>query len=124
MQKNQIYKCNVCGNIVEVTHVWGGILSCCAKPMLAMPELSNDAGEEKHVPVITTTDNWIKVHVWSVDHPMEDEHYIEWIELIADGEVHRKYLKPHQAPEAEFFMEAKSVKARAYCNLHWLRISE
>jgi len=92
--------------------------------MIAMPELSRDAGEEKHVPVISTTANGIKVHVGSVDHPMEDDHYILWIELVADGEIYRKYLSPHQAPEAEFFVEAKSVTARAYCNLHGLWVSE
>lgn len=123
MQKNSVFKCSMCGNVVEMTHIGGGTLSCCGKPMLAMPELKRDAGEEKHAPVITTTDTGIKVHAGSIGHPMEDDHYIEWIELIADGAVCRKYLEPHEAPEAIFFVEAGVVKARAYCNKHGLWIS-
>ena len=124
MELNGIYKCSVCGNIVETTHIGGGELTCCDQKMQVMPELNHDAGEEKHVPVITTTDNGIKVHVGSVNHPMEENHHIEWIELTADGEIYRKYLKNNAAPEAEFFMEAKEVKARAYCNLHGLWVSD
>jgi len=116
----QIYKCNVCGNIVEVLHTGVGELVCCGQPMQLMSENTVDASKEKHVPVIEKTDSGIKVKVGSVPHPMEDAHYIEWIELIADGSSCMKFLKPGDAPEAVFDVKADSVTARAYCNLHGL----
>jgi len=119
-QKNQIYKCAVCGNIVEVTHEGAGELVCCGQPMNLMAEKTNDAGQEKHVPVVEKTANGIKVKIGSVPHPMEPEHYIEWIEVIADGVVCRKFLKPHDAPEAEFCPQASEIQVRAYCNIHGL----
>jgi superoxide reductase len=119
-QKNQIYKCAVCGNIVEVTHEGAGTLVCCGQSMNLMAEITNDAGQEKHVPVVEKTANGIKVKIGSIPHPMEPEHYIEWIEVIADGAVYRKFLKPHDAPEAEFCLTADEITARAYCNIHGL----
>lgn len=92
--------------------------------MMAMPELNHDAGEEKHVPVITKTEDGYKVHIGSVDHPMEDTHYIEWIELIVDEKSYKEFLHPNQAPEAIFCVSGNNVKARAYCNLHGLWVSE
>ncbi|HON13045.1 MAG TPA: desulfoferrodoxin [Treponema sp.] len=119
-QVSQIYKCELCGNIVEVIHVGEGELVCCGKPMKLLTENTTDAAKEKHVPVIEKTSSGYKVSVGSVAHPMEEKHYIEWIELIADGVSHRKFLKPGDAPVAEFTLTAKAVSAREYCNLHGL----
>ncbi len=117
---NQIYKCNVCGNIVEVLHAGGGQLVCCGQPMELLAEKTKDEGLEKHVPVIERTKDGVKVKVGSVPHPMEEKHYIEWIEIIADGKVQRAHLKPGQKPEAEFCVKANKIGAREYCNLHGL----
>jgi len=116
----QVYKCNICGNIVEVLHAGAGTLVCCGQPMQLQKENSVDASLEKHVPVIEKTAAGVKVKVGSVPHPMEEKHYIEWIESIADGISCRKFLKPGDKPEAEFETKAKKVFARAYCNLHGL----
>jgi len=117
---NQIYKCNVCGNIVEILHTGKGELVCCGKPMELLEEKTKDEGMEKHVPVIEKTDNGIKVKIGSVPHPMETEHYIEWIEILADGKTYRKFLKPGDAPEAEFDIKAENIIARELCNIHGL----
>src|SRR4030042_4264292 len=98
----EIYKCNVCGNIVEVFHAGDGTLVCCGQPMELLTEKLQDAGNEKHVPVIEKTVTGVKVKVGSIPHPMEEKHYIEWIELHADDAAYRKFLKPGEAPEAEF----------------------
>ena len=117
---NEIYKCNVCGNIVQVLHSGVGQLVCCGQPMQLMTENTVDAAHEKHVPVIEKTDSGIKVTVGSVAHPMEEAHHIEWIEVIADGKNYRKFLKPGDAPEAVFNIQAEQITAREYCNLHGL----
>jgi superoxide reductase len=117
-QKNQVFKCGICGNIVEVVHPSGGELVCCNQPMSLQVENTTDAAQEKHVPVVARVDGGFKVTVGSVAHPMEEKHYIEWIELIADGFVLRKDLSPGDEPEAVFKLEASEVTARAYCNLH------
>ena len=123
---NQVYKCNICGNIVGVLHTGGGTLVCCGQPMQLMKENTVDASKEKHVPVIEIIkdSNKLKVKVGSAPHPMEVPHHIEWVELIADGKVLRAVLKPGDKPEAEFcdvsLNIAKKVFARAYCNLHGL----
>ena len=117
-EKNQIYKCNVCGNIVEVLHQGAGELVCCGQPMELKNENPEDAAEEKHVPVIEKTEKGFLVKVGEVAHPMEADHYIEWIEVIADGKVYRKFLNPGDKPEAEFCIKAETVSAREYCNLH------
>jgi len=119
-QLNQIYKCELCGNIVEVLHTGGGELVCCGQPMNLLSENTTDAATEKHVPVIEKTGNAVTVKVGSVTHPMEEKHYIEFIELLADGKVYRKYLKPGDSPEATFDVSADKVEVRAYCNLHGL----
>jgi len=116
----QVYKCDVCGNIVVLIHAGGGELVCCGAPMKLMAENTVDASKEKHVPVIEKIDGGYKVKVGSVAHPMEEKHYIEWIELMADGMVMTKILKPGDAPEAVFITGAKSVGVREYCNLHGL----
>ncbi|MFC1584340.1 desulfoferrodoxin [Fibrobacterota bacterium] len=120
MEKLQVYKCGECGNIVTVLHVGGGDLVCCGKPMNVLKENTTDAAQEKHVPVIEKTDAGYKVKVGSVDHPMEDSHYIQWIELQADGKSYVQFLNPGDSPEAEFNVQADKVTAREYCNLHGL----
>ena len=116
----QIYKCNICGNIVEVLHTGVGQLVCCGQPMELLKEKTKDVGLEKHVPVIEKSNGKIKVKVGSVSHPMEDKHWIEWIELVADGKVYWKFLNPGDSPEADFEIEAENITAREYCNLHGL----
>ena len=113
---NQIYKCEVCGNIVEVMHEGIGELVCCNKPMELQKEQTEGEYAEKHAPVIEGN----KVKIGSIEHPMEEEHYIEWIELIADTKVYREFLNPEDKPEAEFDIKAENVKARMYCNVHGL----
>jgi superoxide reductase len=117
---NGIYKCNACGNIVKVIHAGGGDLVCCGQDMEPMVENTVDAAKEKHVPVIEKTANGYKVKVGEVPHPMEDKHYIEWIELIADGASYMQHLNPGDVAEAEFCVSALEVSAREYCNLHGL----
>lgn len=119
-ERNEVYKCEVCGNIVEVLHAGGGELVCCGEPMKLMVENTVDAAKEKHVPVIEKIPGGVKVLVGSVAHPMEEKHYIEWIEIIADGKAYRQYLSPGDAPEATFAVEAADITAREYCNLHGL----
>ncbi len=119
-ERLQVYKCGVCGNMTEVVHASGGELVCCGQPMNLMTENTTDAATEKHVPVIEKIDGGFKVKVGSVAHPMEEKHYIEWIELIADGKAYRQFLDPGSAPEAVFMVDAAEVTAREYCNLHGL----
>jgi superoxide reductase len=119
-KRDEVYKCEVCGNIVEVLHGGAGELVCCGQPMKLMKENTTDAAKEKHVPVIEKVAGGVKVKIGSVAHPMEEKHYIEWIEIIADGKVCRQFLKPGQAPEAVFPVKAAEMTARAYCNLHAL----
>lgn len=114
----QVYKCELCGNIVEVVHAGPGDLVCCGESMVLLEENTVDAAVEKHVPVIEKTDHGFKVTVGSVPHPMEESHYIEWIEVIADGKAYREFLNPGDAPEALFCVEADTITAREYCNLH------
>ena len=116
----EIYKCEACGNIVEVLHGGDGELVCCGEPMKLMVENKVDAAKEKHVPVIEKISGGIKVKVGSVAHPMEDKHYIEWIEIIAEGKAYRQFLKSGEKPEASFQVTADKIQAREYCNLHGL----
>lgn len=117
-ERYEIYKCEVCGNIVEVLHGGKGELVCCGKPMKLMKEGTTDGAKEKHVPVVEKTAKGYKVTVGAVAHPMEEKHYIEWIELIADDVSYKAFLKPGQKPEAEFCVQASKVTAREYCNIH------
>lgn len=119
-ERLQVYKCEVCGNIVEVLHEGAGELVCCNQPMKLFEENTVDAAQEKHVPVVEHTIGGIQVTVGSVAHPMEEKHYIEWIELIADGKAYRHFLKPGDEPQALFNIDAAEVTAREYCNLHGL----
>ncbi|MFA6284844.1 MAG: desulfoferrodoxin [Desulfurivibrionaceae bacterium] len=119
-EKLQVYKCDVCGNIVEVVHNGVGELVCCGQPMTLQTENTVDAAKEKHVPVIEKVAGGYKVKVGAVAHPMEEKHYIEWIELIAGNKAYRQFLKPGEAPEAFFATDATQVSAREFCNLHGL----
>jgi len=116
----QIYKCDKCGNIVEIVHGEGANPVCCGEPMQLCEEQTADAATEKHVPVVEKVDGGFKVTVGSVPHPMEEQHYIEWIELIADGKAYREFLQPGAAPDAVFHIDAEQVTAREYCNVHGL----
>ena len=119
-KKLEIFKCEICGNIVEVVHGGDGELVCCGEPMKLMVENTVDAAKEKHVPIIEKISGGIKVKVGSAAHPMEDKHYIEWIEIIADGKAYRQFLKPAEKPEASFSVSADKIQAREYCNIHGL----
>ena len=119
-EKLQLYKCEVCGNIVEVVHGGAGQMVCCNQPMTLLTENTVDASREKHVPVTEATAEGIKIKVGAVKHPMEEKHYIEWIEIIADGRAYRQFLMPGEEPEAYFPVKADKVTAREYCNLHGL----
>lgn len=116
----EVYKCELCGNMVEVIHGGGAVLNCCGQAMKQQIENTVDAAKEKHVPVIEKVDGGYKVTVGSVLHPMEEKHYIEWIELLADGKAYRQFLSPGATPEAFFPVTASSVTAREFCNLHGL----
>lgn len=118
--KLEIYKCAKCDNIVEVLQGGVGQLVCCDEPMKLLDEKTADAATEKHVPVIEKTEAGYKVKVGSVPHPMLEEHYIQWIELLADGKAYRQFLEPGDEPEAVFKVEADSVSAREHCNVHGL----
>lgn len=117
-ERLEVYKCDACGNIIEVLHGGAGELVCCGKPMNLLTENTVDAAKEKHVPVVEKTPDGVKIKVGSVAHPMETEHYIEWIEIIANGKSYRQFLNPGEAPEATFKVDAENVTAREYCNLH------
>ena len=119
-ERLEIYQCEVCGNIVEVLHEGDGEFVCCGQPMTLVTENTVDAAKEKHVPVIEPIDGGFRVKIGSVAHPMEEKHYIEWIELVADGKAYREFLKPGRIPEAVFKVKAAQVRAREYCNLHGL----
>ena len=115
--KLEVYKCELCGNIVEVLHGGDGELVCCGESMVLLVENTVDAAREKHVPVVEKSDGRTTVSVGSVPHPMEEKHYIEWIEVIVDGKAYRQFLNPGDAPQAVFNVEGEVV-AREYCNLH------
>ncbi|MBL7136829.1 MAG: desulfoferrodoxin [Candidatus Marinimicrobia bacterium] len=117
----QIYKCEICGNIVEVLHVGGGKLVCCGQPMKLMEEKTEDSSVEKHVPFIIREEEKVTVRVGeSTAHPMEEKHYIEWIEVLVDGKSYRQFLKPGYKPEAVFFVSGNDITSREYCNIHGL----
>ncbi len=117
-EKLGIYKCNICGNVAEVVHAGAGDMSCCGAPMEQQVENTVDAAQEKHVPVVEKVNGGFNVTVGSVAHPMVDDHYIEWIELMAGDTCYRQFLNPGDTPETTFSVSADTATARAYCNLH------
>jgi superoxide reductase len=120
-KREEIFKCNVCGNIIEFVHPGPGQLTCCEQAMVLMDEKTDDFKTEKHVPVLSEEQNGIKITVGSTLHPMTEDHHIEWIEIINKDYVNRKYLKPGDAPEAVFYVPNQdSLIIREYCNIHGL----
>ncbi len=119
-ERGQVYKCALCGQIVEVLHGGEGELVCCGEAMKRMVENTVDAAKEKHVPVIERVADGVWVRIGSVAHPMEEKHFIEWIDLVADGKFYRQYLNPGDKPEAFFAVKGATLAAREYCNLHGL----
>jgi superoxide reductase len=117
---NEVYRCSVCGNLVEVVNAGAGTPVCDGQPMTKLVENTTDASREKHVPVVEKTATGILVKIGSVPHPMEEKHYIQWIEVIADGRTMRAYLKPGMKPEASFTCKAATFTVREYCNIHGL----
>ena len=117
---SEIYKCEKCGNIVEMIHAGAGELVCCGQKMVLLEEKTADRTTEKHVPVIEKVADGYRVYVGTTLHPMEEKHYIEWIELVADGKSCKQFLKPGDKPEAIFKTDARSVTAREHCNIHGL----
>jgi superoxide reductase len=118
-EKRDIYRCEICGNVVEVLHEGGGQLVCCGKPMKLLEEKSKEEGFEKHLPVVTKTQDGISVKVGEVAHPMDEKHFIEWIEVISEDKSFKKFLKPGQKPEADFkISHSKPLMVRIYCNIH------
>jgi superoxide reductase len=120
IERLQVFRCMKCGNIVEVLHAGGGELVCCGQPMVLLTENTIDASREKHVPVLENASGGWWVSVGAVAHPMEEKHFIQWIELIADGSIYRTFLKPGDSPKVFFPIDASSAVAREYCNLHGL----
>ena len=119
-EKLGVYRCELCGNIAEVLHAAKPAMNCCGQDMALLKPNSVDAALEKHVPVVEKIKGGFLVKVGSVSHPMEDKHFIQWIEIIADGKIYRQFLNPGDAPEAEFKVTADNIVAREYCNLHGL----
>ncbi len=119
-ERLQVYKCVGCGNIVEVLTAGKDNLVCCGQPMQHLVAKTADQGKEKHVPVVEKLNGGIKVKIGSVPHPMEEKHYIEWVEIITDGKAYRQFLSPGQTPEAVFNLAAGNVTAREHCNIHGL----
>ena len=119
-ERLQVYKCDVCGNIVEVIHASGGTLACCGQDMTLMTENTTDAAREKHVPVVEKTNAGVLVKVGEVAHPMEEKHYIEWVQVMVDDNAYRHFFKPGDKPEALFQVSGDSISAREFCNLHGL----
>jgi len=121
-KKGRIYKCEVCGNIIEVLEEGTGTLVCCGQSMTELSEETGDEGREKHVPIIEINGNKAKVKVGSIPHPMEETHHIQFIQLLIDENIYTMYLKPGQPPEVEFEIPElyTEISTRAYCNVHGL----
>ncbi len=124
----QIYKCNICGNIVEVLHTGQGELVCCGQPMELIIAKNKDEGQEKHMPVIKelpanmcSDKDGFKIKVGEIEHPMQEDHYIEWIEInTEDGKSGKRFLTPKDKPIVDFYTRKKVISIRVYCNIHGL----
>ncbi|RJP30726.1 MAG: desulfoferrodoxin [Actinobacteria bacterium] len=119
-ERLEVYKCEICGNIVEVLHGGKGTLVCCGEDMVLQVENTVDAAVEKHVPVVEVLDDGVLVKVGEVAHPMQDDHYIEWVQIIIGDRCSRIFLAPGLAPEGKFTPPKEGITAREYCNLHGL----
>lgn len=125
-EEKQVYRCNICGNMVEVLHLGTGKLVCCGNRMQLLEEKREGLGPQKHIPVIEQIDNGVKIKIGETEHPMEENHCVEWVELVTDDAVYRKVFKPGEKPEAEFnidLADINSVSAREYCSIHGLWVS-
>lgn len=121
---NEIYKCDVCGNTVEMVNPGMGQMICCGKPMILMVEKeSAETGTEKHKPIVSFSET-LNINIGSIPHPMEEGHFIKWIEVINEkGKLSRIFLKPGDEPKASF-CEKEYTIARSYCNIHGLWITK
>ncbi len=117
---NEIYKCSICGNMVEMIETWIWTLVCCGKNMDLQSDEIKAEWQEKHIPVIEKTTDWILIKVWSNPHPMTAEHYIQWIQIITPTQTYKKFLSPDSIPQAIFHIQDEEFEVRAYCNIHWL----
>ncbi len=124
--QSQIYKCEICGNIVELVHEGADSLVCCGKPMTEMKEQSKGEYAEKHAPVVKENSEGVEVKIGKITHPMQEDHYIEWIEILTENGVGRKYLNPktNSKAEAKFPVKSELKKVRMYCNKHGLWINQ
>ena len=121
MMKNKFYICHDCGMVIEAIHDSGIAPSCCGMKMDVLVPNTVDASGEKHIPAVSVKDGAVHVNVGSIDHPMQDAHYIEWVQLVTENGVQRKHLKPGEAPKVSFLLgDEKPVAVYAYCNLHGL----
>ena len=117
----ELYRCEICGNVVEIAQEGASALVCCNKPMIKLEAKTEDEGQEKHVPVIEEADNGIKVKVGSIGHPMEEKHYIKFIEILLKDKIMRKELKPGQVPEAKYCaLKSDILEVREFCIIHGL----
>ena len=119
-ERYQIYKCDSCETIVEVLDGGTGTLACCDNPMALLVAKNDDQGQEKHVPVIEKNSSDVNVKIGSIPHPMEADHYIEWIELAGEDNTHLKFLRPGDKPEANFTTTDEKVSSREFCSVHGL----
>jgi len=119
---NQIYKCELCGNITEVLHTGAGELVCCGVSMTLLEEKTTKEGNEKHLPVIELIESGgIKIKIGETSHPMEESHYIEWVEIkTKDGKIGKKFLSPNDSTEMELHTKESIIEIRAFCNVHGL----
>lgn len=121
MKNTKFYICEHCGNIVEMVHDAGVKPVCCGQKMNELVPNTVEASGEKHIPAVTVREGIVEVNVGSVNHPMVEEHFIEWVELITDKGIQRKYLNAGDAPNTIFQLgDDKAVAVYAYCNLHGL----
>ena len=116
----KIYKCDVCKNMVDLLHDGGRQLTCCDTLMRELVANTQEASEEKHIPVIERSEKELLVRVGEVEHPMDENHYIEWIAIVSGKTVIRRFLSPGDKPEARFAPNSKDIEVFAYCNLHGL----
>ena len=121
MKNTKFYICSHCGNIVEMVHDAGVKPFCCGQKMNELIPGSVEASGEKHIPTVKVEGNTVEVNVGSVDHPMVDVHWIEWVQLLTDKGSYRKWLNPGEAPNVKFLLgDEKPLAVYAYCNLHGL----
>lgn len=130
-QLRELYRCEICGNVVEITHEGAPALVCCEQPMTKLEAKTEDQGQEKHVPVVEKTDTCpcgcgsedcgIRVKVGSVEHPMEEKHYIKFIEVLTRNRILRAELKAGMKPAAEFCVKREDIiEVREFCTVHML----